>query len=319
MKKLLFGTLMVGALASSSMAILQMDVPASLFMPGHGPEASTMTMMNMATYPATMIAGPDGFPLAYHLIFDYDAAPPASPVVTQFTLSSGTCTQTWLVPQFSVFYSPGPNFPIAGMFEPFGDNCYPPACEPSCYVAPQMLDFGTVISPDPVTLSFMICNTSVGDCPPIAGDIVENCDNFSVSPTSYSLATGECVEVFVTFVGSHAGPRVCDILTGCGPVICYVNDMVAADEQPAVFALAEAYPNPFNPSTTISFTLPESGVASLKVYDLTGSEIATLVDGLTSRGEHNVVFDGSQLSTGVYFYTLQFNGQSETQKMVLVK
>jgi len=94
---------------------------------------------------------------------------------------------------------------------------------------------------------------------------------------------------------------------------------VNADDQPVSFALSQNVPNPFNPSTTISFTLPESGVASLKVFDLTGREVATLVDGMTGRGEHSVVFDGSQLSTGVYFYTLQFNGQSETQKMVLVK
>ena len=94
---------------------------------------------------------------------------------------------------------------------------------------------------------------------------------------------------------------------------------VGADDQPVAFALTQNVPNPFNPSTTISFTLPESGVASLKVFDLTGREVATLVDGMTGRGEHNVVFDGSQLSTGVYFYTLQFNGQAQTQKMVLVK
>lgn len=318
MKKLLFGTLMVGALASSSMAILQMDVPASLF-PIAGPSGSTMTMMNMATYPATMVAGPDGFPLAYHLIFDYDAAPPASPVVTSFTLTSGECTQTWTVPMFSVFYSPGPNFPIAGQFTPFLDNCYPPACEPSCYVAPQMLDFGTVISPDPVTLSFMICNNSVGDCPPISGDIMENCDNFSVHPTSYTLGTGECIEVHVTFVGTHAGPRVCDILTGCGPVICYVNDMVAADEQPAVFALAEAYPNPFNPSTTISYSVPETQDATLSVFNTAGQLVQTLVSGMVERGEHKVVFDASSLSSGVYVYTLQTANQTAMKKMVLVK
>ncbi|MFA7332246.1 MAG: DVUA0089 family protein [Candidatus Delongbacteria bacterium] len=94
---------------------------------------------------------------------------------------------------------------------------------------------------------------------------------------------------------------------------------VEAGDQPVSFALSQNVPNPFNPATTISFTLPESGFASLKVYDTAGREVATLVNGLSARGDHQVTFDGSQLSTGVYFYTLQFNGQSQTQKMVLVK
>ena len=94
---------------------------------------------------------------------------------------------------------------------------------------------------------------------------------------------------------------------------------VNADEQPAAFALAQNAPNPFNPTTSISFTLPEAGAASLKVFDTAGREVATLVNGMTERGQHSVSFDASQLSTGVYFYTLQFNGQSTTQKMVLVK
>lgn len=94
---------------------------------------------------------------------------------------------------------------------------------------------------------------------------------------------------------------------------------VNADDQPVSFALSQNVPNPFNPTTTISFTLPESGVASLKVFDMTGREVASLLNGMASRGEHQVTFDGSQLSTGVYFYTLQFNGASETKKMVLVK
>jgi hypothetical protein len=94
---------------------------------------------------------------------------------------------------------------------------------------------------------------------------------------------------------------------------------VEAGDQPVNFALSQNVPNPFNPATTISFSLPEAGFASLKVYDTTGREVATLVNGMSARGEHQVNFDGSQLSTGVYFYTLQFNGQSQTQKMVLVK
>jgi hypothetical protein len=92
-----------------------------------------------------------------------------------------------------------------------------------------------------------------------------------------------------------------------------------ANPVPANFELAQNYPNPFNPSTTISFTMNETATASLKVYDLAGREVATLVNGLTSIGQHDVVFDASSQSTGVYFYTLETATGSETRKMVLVK
>jgi hypothetical protein len=96
-------------------------------------------------------------------------------------------------------------------------------------------------------------------------------------------------------------------------------DEVNADELPLDFALGQNYPNPFNPNTTISFTMPETGVASLKVFDLAGREVASLVNGLTSRGNHNVVFDASGLTSGVYFYTFEGAGVTDTRKMVLVK
>jgi hypothetical protein len=103
-----------------------------------------------------------------------------------------------------------------------------------------------------------------------------------------------------------------DCFSGCAEV-------VEAQDQPVAFSLAQNSPNPFNPSTTINFTLPEAGMASLRVFDTMGREVATLANGMSERGEHTVVFDAGQFSTGVYFYTLQFNGQSSTRKMVLVK
>ena len=109
-----------------------------------------------------------------------------------------------------------------------------------------------------------------------------------------------------------------------GPFTVCINDcngggQVGADEQPAAFELGQNVPNPFNPTTSISFSLPESGVASLTLHDISGREVATLVNGMTERGAHSVNFDASQLGTGVYFYTLQFNGQSTTRKMTLIK
>jgi len=92
-----------------------------------------------------------------------------------------------------------------------------------------------------------------------------------------------------------------------------------AGELPVGYSLKQNVPNPFNPTTTINFTMGETGAASLKVYDLSGREVATLVNGNVERGEHSVAFDASNLSSGVYFYTLQVAGSAETHKMVLMK
>jgi hypothetical protein len=92
-----------------------------------------------------------------------------------------------------------------------------------------------------------------------------------------------------------------------------------AGELPLGYSLKQNVPNPFNPTTSINFTMGETGAASLKVFDLTGREVATLVNGTIERGEHSVAFDASDLSSGVYFYTLQVAGSAETHKMVLMK
>jgi len=94
---------------------------------------------------------------------------------------------------------------------------------------------------------------------------------------------------------------------------------VGANETPAAFALSQNVPNPFNPTTSISFTLAEAGAASLKVFDLAGREVATLVSGVLERGAHSVEFDGANLASGVYVYTLQAGATVESRRMVLMK
>lgn len=88
---------------------------------------------------------------------------------------------------------------------------------------------------------------------------------------------------------------------------------------PEGFKLSQNYPNPFNPTTNIEFSLNESGATSLKVYDLTGREVASLVNSRLSAGEHSVTFDASNLSSGVYVYILQSNGIRLANKMTLIK
>ncbi len=90
-------------------------------------------------------------------------------------------------------------------------------------------------------------------------------------------------------------------------------------EVPSSYNLKQNYPNPFNPSTNIEFALPQSGNISLKVYDLSGKEVANLVDGFKSAGSYIVSFNASNLPSGAYFYRLTTANFSETKRMMLVK
>jgi hypothetical protein len=90
-------------------------------------------------------------------------------------------------------------------------------------------------------------------------------------------------------------------------------------DQPDKFALGQNYPNPFNPATNITFTLDVVSDVALKVYNLQGREVATVVSGTFGTGQHTVNFDGTNLASGVYIYTLKAGDRSLTSKMLLMK
>lgn len=90
-------------------------------------------------------------------------------------------------------------------------------------------------------------------------------------------------------------------------------------EIPEKYFLAQNYPNPFNPSSNIKFKIKDSKFVTLKVFDGAGKEVATLVNENLQAGEYEAKFDGSALSSGVYFYKLTAGNFSETKKMVLIK
>ncbi len=85
------------------------------------------------------------------------------------------------------------------------------------------------------------------------------------------------------------------------------------------FSLSNNYPNPFNPSTTIKYEVASKTLVTLKVYDVLGREIETLVNGSRNPGEYNVTFDGSKLSSGVYFYRLEAGTFVSVRKLVVLK
>ncbi len=88
---------------------------------------------------------------------------------------------------------------------------------------------------------------------------------------------------------------------------------------PSDFRLYQNYPNPFNPSTTVKFDLPESGQVTLKVYDVLGREAAALLNEYRTAGTHEVTFNASGLSSGMYYYKIEFKGHSEIKKLMLIK
>ncbi len=88
---------------------------------------------------------------------------------------------------------------------------------------------------------------------------------------------------------------------------------------PAEFTLRQNYPNPFNPSTVISYSIPRQSFVSLRIYDMLGREISTLVNEQKGPGEYTVSFNAQRLASGIYFYVLQAGQFHETKRMVLVR
>jgi hypothetical protein len=98
-----------------------------------------------------------------------------------------------------------------------------------------------------------------------------------------------------------------------------VTTVENSQQLPTEYVLHQNYPNPFNPSTKIEFKIPDAGLVNLKVYDLLGREVITLVDEDLQAGNYNINYDASGLASGIYFYTLQAGEFISTKKMIYLK
>lgn len=139
-------------------------------------------------------------------------------------------------------------------------------------------------------------------------------DSFNNTDIEFVTREGVLASVFIdadgtTILGSYS---VSDFVMSGTPV---------EDEEglPSQFQLSQNYPNPFNPSTTINYALPASSDVTLKVYTLTGQEVATLVNATQGVGQYEVQFDASNLSSGIYLYRLETASFTETRMMSLIK
>ena len=111
------------------------------------------------------------------------------------------------------------------------------------------------------------------------------------------------------------------VAPGMGPGTYFVEEENEPKntQSPYKFSLNQNFPNPFNPSTMIEYTIANAGFVKMKVYDVLGKEVATLVNQKQNPGSYNVLFDASKLSSGVYFYKIESGNFTQVRKMILVK
>ncbi len=135
------------------------------------------------------------------------------------------------------------------------------------------------------------------------------------SPLDNSRGVGQNFSFFLKAVDSTV--VLSDTWPTTGDPVTSVETI--SSEIPAEYSLEQNYPNPFNPSTTIRYNIPEASLVTLKVYNMLGQEIVELVNQEQAPGKYEANFDATELSSGIYFYTLSSKGVSISKKMMLIK
>jgi Ethylbenzene dehydrogenase/Secretion system C-terminal sorting domain len=148
--------------------------------------------------------------------------------------------------------------------------------------------------------------------------------SYSGSEFDFEVVPGSSVEFTHEIFDNTGGGHPDDGFDATLYTLDFSNIVTDVDNQltkltPTVFELNQNYPNPFNPSTIISFSLPKAGLTTLKIYDVLGREVFTLLDEWKNAGVYTYGFNGRVLSSGIYIYSLQSGDFLMTKKMVLIK
>ncbi len=159
-------------------------------------------------------------------------------------------------------------------------------------------------------------------------DSVATTPDFQTPPVAPGDTLKTSLHVFTDLSTVGTAHVQIEVGTFRNPADRYVLDFTATTD-PSVsvndngiinsYELAQNYPNPFNPSTIIGYNVGEPGLVQLKVYNILGVEVSTLVNEQQYSGNYTVNFDAAKLSSGVYFYTLSVNNFTQTRKMILEK
>jgi hypothetical protein len=152
----------------------------------------------------------------------------------------------------------------------------------------------------------------------VAGELVDGSGtvvavNNSTNSNPFTLTAPGPGDYIVN--AGHKSPLVWDSAS----VNISVTSVGGNPSNPAGFKLYDNYPNPFNPSTTIRYSIPEASFTALKIYNALGKEVAALVNETKSAGTYEVEFNALDLTSGIYFYTIQAGSFKETKKMILLK
>ncbi len=133
---------------------------------------------------------------------------------------------------------------------------------------------------------------------------------------SSSIQTGQTVNVWAS-QSQNGSLQAVQVQQISGSITSVDNGN--KESVPTTFELKQNYPNPFNPSTSISFTMAKTENVTLKIFNIIGQEVATLINGQMSAGSHLVTFNAANLASGIYFYQLKAGSQIAIKKMVLLK
>ena len=193
-------------------------------------------------------------------------------------------------------------------------------------------NFALIPTPKPVEAEFYVGNPTDG------GTLIQNMKGQTTFTTSdFIPARGSSIISFDWKIPNNTpdNPRIYVVLdpnnsfpeihasNNIGWKVLHIQSGVTAVQNentvPRTFVLEQNYPNPFNPTTTIEYTIPQSRFVSLKVYDILGREVKTLVNQQELPGNYKVQFNGSELASGVYFYRIEAGEFISTKKFLLLK
>ncbi|HEX9654048.1 MAG TPA: T9SS type A sorting domain-containing protein [bacterium] len=161
----------------------------------------------------------------------------------------------------------------------------------------------TLVSVDPLSAQFMILRHVFGN-----GNTAVTGSEFQIVGTLGQAAIGVSSSQSLIHQSGFWGGL--DLVTSVEPIPNIV---------PNSFRLDQNYPNPFNPSTTIQFAVPTTSHVSMKLFDLRGREVGTLLDNRMPAGEYKLQFEATGLASGVYFYRMQSDGFVQSRKLTLLR